>query len=110
MAVLKYIDPATGEVKKVGSPTPSYKSTLTESVLLASGWSDGVYELEVNGVTTTTNQEILPALNITAEQLEALQNANLQDGGQAAGSVTLKAYGDTPTIDIPIRVIVRGDM
>lgn len=86
------------------------KSKLIETTLAASGWSEGVYILAVNGVTTTTNQEILPALNITPEQLEALQGANLQDGGQANGSVTLKAFGEVPTIDIPIRVIVRGDM
>lgn len=86
------------------------KSTTVNATLLASGWSDGVYVLSVNGVTAIGNQEVLPGLNITPEQLEALQSANLQDGGQANGSVTLKAFGDVPTIDIPIRVIVRGDM
>ena len=48
-------------------------------------------------------------MNITAEQLKALQSANIQDGGQAANTMTLKAYGDKPTVDIPIRVIKRGD-
>lgn len=85
-------------------------STIVETTLTASGWSNGSYELEVEGVTDTSNQEILPGLEITEEQLTALQGANIQDGGQAAGSVTLKAFGDVPTIDIPIRVIVRGDM
>ena len=54
--------------------------------------------------------EILPALSITEDQLEALQEANLQDGGQSAGSITLIAFGDVPVIDLPIRVIVRGDL
>lgn len=84
-------------------------SILTTATLLASGWADGVYTLAVNGVTATSNQEILPALGITEEQLEALQAANIQDGGQAVNSITLKAYGEAPTIDIPIRVIKRGD-
>lgn len=84
-------------------------STIVTATLAANGWADGVYILTVDGVTTTSNQEILPAVNITAEQLEALQAANIQDGGQAAGNITLKAYGDVPTIDIPIRVIKRGD-
>ena len=84
-------------------------STIVTATLATNGWSNGAYILTVDGVTTTSNQEILPAVDITAEQLEALQAANIQDGGQAAGNITLKAYGDVPTIDIPIRVIKRGD-
>ena len=85
------------------------KASIVTATLAANGWADGVYILTVSGVTATSNQEILPAVDITAEQLEALQGANIQDGGQAAGNITLKAYGDVPTIDIPIRVIKRGD-
>lgn len=85
------------------------KATVVTATLAANGWSNGAYILTVDGVTATSNQEILPAVNITAEQLEALQAANIQDGGQTAGNITLKAYGDVPTIDIPIRVIKRGD-
>ena len=83
-------------------------STTVEATLLASGWSDGVYTLSVDGVTANSNQEILPALGITTEQIEAMQAANIQDGGQADGKILLKAYGDAPTIDLPIRVIKRG--
>ena len=134
MAVLKYKDPATGETKKLGIPSDDIakehvgrtdnphnvtaeqigaatKSIVVNTDLLAASWSDAsYYTLSISEITTTTNQEILPAVNITPEQLEALQSANLQDGGQTNGSVTLKAFGDVPTIDIPIRVIVRGDM
>ena len=89
-------------------------STLVSTTLQAALWTENessyIYVLSISGVTANSNQEILPALNITAEQLEALQAANIQDGGQAAGSITLKAFGGVPTIDIPIRVIVRGDM
>jgi hypothetical protein len=85
------------------------KSTSATATLLASSWADKSYTLSVSGVTATSNQEILPSLNITKEQLEALQAANIQDGGQASGKITLKAFGDVPTVDIPIRVILRGD-
>lgn len=88
-------------------------SETVTATLLAANWTGDAapysYTLTVSGVTATSNQEVLPALNITAEQLEALQSANIQDGGQAANSMTLKAYGDKPTIDLPIRVIKRGD-
>lgn len=88
-------------------------SNIKTATLSASSWTGDsapyTYTLAVNGVTATSNQELLPALNITEEQLTALQAANIQDGGQAANSVTLTAFGDKPTIDLPIRVIVRGD-
>ena len=86
------------------------KSSVVNATLSADGWSNGTYGLVIDGVTATSNQEVLPGIDITAEQLTALQSANIQDGGQAMNLVTLKAFGDVPTIDIPIRVIVRGDM
>ena len=89
------------------------KSDPVPATLLAASWSGDeapyTYTLSVTGVTTTSNQEYLPALDITTEQLEALQAANIQDGGQAAGTATLKAFGTKPTIDLPIRIIKRGD-
>lgn len=89
-------------------------SETVTATLLAANWTGDAapysYTLTVSGVTATSNQEVLPALNITVEQLEALQSANIQDGGQAANTMTLKAYGDKPTINLPIRIILRGDM
>lgn len=88
------------------------KATVT-ATLLASGWTGSeapfVYTLAIAGVTATSYQELLPAVNITAEQLKALQAANITDAGQAAGTMTLKAYGKKPTVDIPIRVIKEGE-
>ena len=47
------------------------------------------------------------ASTVTAEQLDAYINAKIVDGGQAANSITLKAFGDKPEIAIPIKVVVR---
>ena len=95
----------------VGSATKSKTYTAT---LTASGWSGSAtpysQTISVESVTTTSANELLPAADITAEQLDALQATNLQDGGQVAGSLTLLAYGDKPTIDLPVRIIVRGDL
>ncbi|MDD3231652.1 MAG: hypothetical protein PHE09_20960, partial [Oscillospiraceae bacterium] len=89
------------------------KSTLTTATISASGWTGTKvpysYTLSIAGITATSNQEFLPALDITADQLTALQSANIVDGGQSDGNVTLEAFGTKPTIDIPLRVIVRGD-
>ena len=83
------------------------------TILLAANWTGDnapySYTLNVAGVTADSHQVFLPALDITPEQLEALQGANIQDGGQSVGTVTLKAFGTKPTIDLPIRIINRGD-
>ncbi|MEA4869827.1 MAG: BppU family phage baseplate upper protein [Christensenella sp.] len=86
------------------------KSALEAAALLAANWAGQSYTLALASVSASSAVEILPALSITEEQLEALQAANLQDGGQAAGSITLTAFGDVPAIDLPIRVIIRGDL
>lgn len=66
------------------------------------------YTISNSAITATSNQELTPATDITADQLTALQNANIIDGGQAAGSMTLKAFGKKPSVDIPVRIIVKG--
>ena len=84
-----------------------------EATLASASWTGDEapysYKLSINGITATSNQEVLPAIGITTEQLEALQGANLVDGGQANGYTTLLAFGDKPEINIPIRVVLRGD-
>lgn len=67
------------------------------------------YELSVDGVTKTSNQEIMPADGITYEQMYHLQGANLQDGGQDTNKIVLEAFGVKPSIDIPIKIIMRKD-
>lgn len=89
------------------------KSVAVSTTLLAASWTgeEAPYSctLAVSGVTLTSNQEILPPVDVTQEQLDAMQLANIQDGGQQAGKIVLKAWGVKPTVDLPIRVIVRGD-
>ena len=86
-------------------PTPSVTKSIT---LTAASWSNGSYTISDSLITASSNQEIIPAVGITADQLKALQKAMIVDGGQSAGSLTLTALGTVPTIDIPIRVIFRG--
>ncbi|WP_195376720.1 hypothetical protein [Anaerotruncus rubiinfantis] len=91
----------------------SDKSTLYERVLTAAGWSADTPPTQTVSIpkgTAASVNELLPGYPITDEQLAAYQVANLQDGGQTAGSATYQCRGEVPTIDIPARIIVRGDM
>lgn len=84
--------------------------TEVSYILAAASWNSTykTYTIANPLITATSDQEFLPAVGITDSQLKALQKANIQDAGQIAGSVTLKAYGVIPTIDIPIRIKYRG--
>ncbi len=88
------------------------KVSTVSVTLLASGWDTSgdwpKYTLALAGITADSNQEYLPPVNPTTEVVEALQAALFQDGGQAAGVAYILAYGEVPTIDLPIRVILRG--
>ena len=84
------------------------KSTTISTTLYAETWNNGSYTITNDLITSTSNQELIPAVGITADQYKAVGAAMIVDGGQSAGSLTLKALGTVPTIDIPIRVIFRG--
>lgn len=89
------------------------KSTEVSATLSAASWVGAsapyTLDLSVSGITTTSNQELHPSTTITAAQLAALQAANIIDAGQTAGVLNLKAFGTKPAIDIPVRIIKRGD-
>lgn len=87
----------------------SIPSTTVNMTLYAETWNAGTYTITNDLITSTSNQEIVTAVGITADQYQALSAAMIVDGGQSAGSLTLKALGTAPTIDVPIRVIYRGD-
>lgn len=101
----------------IGAASKEYVDSVatgtTLSVTLASASWTGTaapytYTISNSAITTTSTQELSSATDITADQLTALQNANIIDGGQAAGSMTLKAFGEKPSVDIPVRIIVKG--
>lgn len=92
----------------------NYDSHLVSTSFLYTEWTGTTapytYTLTISGITNTSNQEVLPSLSITQTELSALQSANIQDGGQSTDTMIILAWGSKPTIDIPIRVILRGDI
>ena len=64
--------------------------------------------LTIEGVTATSNVDIIPQAS-TEDQIDAWLGLSYMLGSQAEGKVTIKSWGDKPTVDIPITVIVRGD-
>lgn len=83
-------------------------TTTASATLSASSWSSGAYTYSNTAITADSIIEIIPATSITAAQLEAFQLANVVGTAQAAGSVTMKAFGTIPTVNIPVVFIIRG--
>ena len=106
----------TSAAERASWNAKSSKSITAPITLTAAGWVEDAANgwwtqaVSVASVTATSPNEILPALGITEAQLMEFQAANIQDGGQAAGQITLKAWNFKPSINIPVRVIVRGDL
>lgn len=99
----------------ITAPNIAYKSTSTNITLASGTWAGGsapyLYGLTIAAVTDTNVVEVMPNYEtITDAQLTALESAQIKKIRQVAGSVVLYAYGTKPTVDIPIIVIVRGDL
>ena len=86
--------------------------SIKENVELeASSWTaDKTYVYPHSNITETSVVELIPATDIELNEYEALQDAQIIGSAQAAGSITLKAMGTVPTINIPVIFIIRGDM
>ena len=82
------------------------KSVSKAATLTAAGWSNGVQTLAVSGVTASANGSLRIAQSATDEQFAAWGAAQPRVTAQAAGSLTVKAAGTVPTIDIPVEVII----
>ena len=84
---------------------PSVGVTAT---LRASGWATGAktQAVSVSGVTATTNGSLRIAQSATDEQFAAWGAAQPRVTAQAAGTLTVKATGTVPTIDIPVEVLI----
>jgi len=98
-------------------PNDIYKagiSTLHHVNLLASGWQGSTppfsYNINLVGITSTSLQQILPETNMTDEQENTLIDLDLREGVQSNNVFSILTYGEKPAIDIPIRVIIRGDL
>lgn len=85
---------------------------VTKSVVLKStNWSNNEspysYTLNFSEVNENSIQIITPPVNVSSEDLEMLQAANIQDGGQTAnGEMTILAYGDKPTANLSVRILI----
>ena len=105
-----YIDSEdNGEQKRHRiNPVNSSGSTAVSATLLSGGWSSGEQTLQISGVTAESNGVIGLSQSVSDAEMEAAKNAELYVCGQGTGTITIADYGETPTRDIPVVVILLG--
>ena len=69
-------------------------------------WNENKQTIQIESIATTTNGEAFLAQNITAEQFEAATGAMLHVTGQDEDRIEITAFGEVPTVDIPVTVKV----
>ena len=100
---MEKIDTALGEKANL--------SVAISAVLSMSEWSENApysQTISVDGLTEEQNGIITIGQNITTEQIEDVVDADMRISSQADGSLTVTAYGDKPTRDIPVTIILLG--
>lgn len=93
---------------QLGAAAKSQKAVLT---VAASAWTgEGPYiaTVECPIATAGNNLEVGIGGKLTADQFAAIAAAMIVCTGQAAGSITLTAFGAMPEIDIPVNVLEVG--
>ena len=90
-----------------GKADPSTDLSLTAT---AAGWSNAeppTQTISAAGVTATNNI-LVGAGSLTAEQRETMVAAQIACTAQGDGTITLTAYGEAPEVNLPIVVFILG--
>lgn len=88
--------------------TPAADTTATLSTTWTGSAAPYTQAVAISGMTADAKIEVGLASTATAEQYAAAAAAQLMCTAQAAGSITMTAYGEKPTVAIPILVRVVG--
>ena len=90
-------------------------SKIQNITLTTSGWSGSSapfsYTINSANITSTTKViEISPANGASSQQLMAYLNCRFCGGTISSGRVVIYAFGSKPPINIPIVLLVRGEI
>lgn len=79
------------------------------ATVAAANWSGNVAPytntVTVTGLSATAHIVVGPAASTTAAQFEAISDGEIVCTAQAAGSITLTAYGEKPTVDVVMSIL-----
>lgn len=106
------VDVFNGNFELVDAALKEMESVILTATLTAAGWVGGtapyVQTVAVPGLAVGANGTIGLAPTATLAQVEAAADAKLLLTGQAAGSITVSAFGDKPSVNLPVQILVVG--
>ena len=103
--------PQTSTVNDALLAAGALKSRAVTATLTAAGWTGSgpwTQTVTVSGLTSTSNGVVGPTTGVTDTQFEAMQKACLRPSAQSTNSLTIKATGTKPTVNLPIQIIIVG--
>lgn len=103
------LHPKTNVKVVEGAAAASVGLTATATV---AGWTGTVapftQTITIAGVTTSNNIEVGLASTVNLDQIKMAMKCIIQCTAQGTNQVTLTAFKNKPTIDLPIQVIILG--
>lgn len=102
-----YIDAKVSDAnKRIRINPKARESKSINATLSGEGWIEQSQTVTVTGVTANSNGCIGVASTIDSAALKAATAAKLIITGQGENTITVKATGTVPTVDIPVTVVV----
>lgn len=90
------------------------KKSIVTTATISTTWTGTsapyTQSIAIAGVAADSVVEISLPKTATAAQVQAYLDLGLQDGGQADGSITLRAFDTKNTVTIPVNVVIRRDV
>lgn len=98
------VQDALTELAGMTSQIQTTEKTIT---LLAANWTNGTYQIQDAAIKSASDVYINIPDTITETQYNTLAYANIIAVGQSNGYVIISALRDVPTIDVPIKLVVK---
>ena len=102
----------TGKISTLTSDLDATKDQTITATLATASWTGSSapysYKISNSKILANSNVDISPASSVTDAQALAYVASAFVPGAVAAGSVTIKAYGKKPKVDLPVVLLIHG--
>lgn len=99
------VQDALTEIAEMITVTSTHTKIIT---LYSANWSNGNYTIDDVNIKPDSDIYLNVPNTVTQQQYDAIAYANIVSISQTTGHAYIKALGTTPSIDVPIEMIIRN--